>query len=330
MTISQLALAAPVSAETPALAPLLKAAGDPLRLGVLRVLARDSFGVLELCRIMDAKQSGMSHHLKVLADAGLVSSRREGNSIYYRRARLVPDHPLNELLRVLFDTLDRQPLPDPLARRLEAIQGERARASRQFFADNAHKFREQQDLIASYPVYGEQVTQLLVDTPLDSRRLALEVGPGEGEFLPVLASRFERVLALDNAPGMLERARLHLDGKGLDNIEFVRDDVRHLARYQLAADCIVVNMVLHHTPSPAEIFLELGRSLAPGGVLLITDLCRHEQDWARQACGDLWQGFEPEDFGRWAGDAGLSEGQSIYFALRNGFQVQIRQFFNDQ
>src|SRR3954462_1825364 len=65
---------------------LLKAAGDGFRLEILRVLAQDSFGVLELCRIFAAKQSGMSHHLKVLTSAGLLSTRREGNSIFYRRA----------------------------------------------------------------------------------------------------------------------------------------------------------------------------------------------------------------------------------------------------
>src|SRR5690606_40551176 len=70
------------------LAALLKAAGDPLRLDILRVLAQDSFGVLELCQMFSAKQSGMSHHLKVLTNAGLLTSRREGNSIFYRRAYL--------------------------------------------------------------------------------------------------------------------------------------------------------------------------------------------------------------------------------------------------
>ena len=39
------------------------------------------------------------------------------------------------------------------------------------------------------------------------RRTALEVGPGDGSFLLELAPLFERVVALDNAPGMLEQAR---------------------------------------------------------------------------------------------------------------------------
>ena len=72
-----------------ALAALCKASGDELRLNVLRALANDSFGVLELAQIFDVGQSGMSHHLKVLAQAELVATRREGNAIFYRRA--LPD-----------------------------------------------------------------------------------------------------------------------------------------------------------------------------------------------------------------------------------------------
>ena len=48
------------------LAPIYKASGDPLRLEILRVLRRDTFGVLELSQMFDMRQSGMSHHLKVL------------------------------------------------------------------------------------------------------------------------------------------------------------------------------------------------------------------------------------------------------------------------
>jgi ArsR family transcriptional regulator len=327
-------LAVPVSSDTQAsddllspLPALLKAAGDPLRLDILRVLTQDSFGVLELCHLFDSKQSGMSHHLKVLTNAGLLTTRREGNSIFYRRAYFAPDHPLAPLQQQLFATIDQLPLGDALAEQLAQLQRERGSASQQFFAENAHKFRAQQDLIASYPVYAEQMTQLLSNTPLRARNLVLEVGPGEGEFLKVLAQGFKQVIALDNATTMLEKSRAFAEQQKLRNVEFILGDTASLLQHKVLADCIVVNMVLHHTPSPADIFQDLSDVLIPGGALLVTDLCRHEQTWARDACGDLWQGFEPQDFTRWAGAAGLTEGQSVYFALRNGFQIQLRQFF---
>lgn len=309
------------------LAGLLKAAGDPLRLDILRVLAQDSFGVLELCQIFSIKQSGMSHHLKVLTSAGLLTSRREGNSIFYRRAFFAPDHPLSGLQQQLFATVDQQSVSAAVTQQLQQLHHERSQAAQLFFSENAHKFRAQQDLIASYPVYAEQMTQLLNSTPLPAKHLVLEVGPGEGEFLAVLSQRFKHVIALDNAASMLEKAQAFAAEKNLCNIEFIHGDTRSLQEHKVLADCIVVNMVLHHTPSPADIFADLSQALTPRGALLVTDLCRHEQIWARNACGDLWQGFEPQDFTRWAHAAGLEEGQSIYFALRNGFQIQLRQFF---
>jgi len=317
-----------VDLETPLspLANLLKAAGDPLRLEILRVLSRDSYGVLELCRIFSIKQSGMSHHLKVLANAGLLSSRREANSIFYRRAYLSPDHAFAALQQQLFASLDALPLAEHLLAPIRELQLERSQAAQAFFSENADKFRAQQDLIASYPVYAEQMTQLLNNTVLRDKNLALEVGPGEGEFLAILAQRFNHVVALDNALTMLDKARNFARENNLRNIEFIHGDTQSLRDHKVLADCILVNMVLHHTPSPADIFQDLSNALAPGGALLICDLCRHEQDWARNACGDLWQGFDPQDFSRWAKAAHLDEGQSVYFALRNGFQIQLRQF----
>jgi ArsR family transcriptional regulator len=320
------------SADTPQrstlsdMAALCKAAGDPLRLQVLRVLRQDSFGVLELSAILDTRQPTMSHHLKVLTGAGLVASRREGNSIFYRRAALGGAPGLEELRASLFDSLDQLPLPADLEQRLAVRQLEREGSSREFFRQNADKFRAQQDLIASYSQYADTVAQMLGEAPLAGRGLALEVGPGDGSFLGELSPAFDSVIALDNAGEMLARARELAGESGWNNIRFIHGDTRHPSLADVRADCIVVNMVLHHTPSPADIFGDLAGCLAPGGVLLVTELCQHGQDWARTACGDLWLGFEPEDLEQWAGRAGLEEISSIYLAQRNGFQIQVRLF----
>ena len=63
-----------------------------------------------------------------------------------------------------------------------------------------------------------------------------------------------------------------------------------------------------------------------GGVLLVTDLCRHDQNWAHDACGDLWLGFDEEELLGWAERAGLKQLEAQYVAQRNGFQVQVRTF----
>lgn len=302
-----------------------KAAGDPLRLEVLRVLAQDSYGVLELCDIFQHKQSGMSHHLKVLAEAGLVTKRREGNSIFYSRSLPSVAKGMSLLHQQMYLTVDAIDISSVVSERLHNVKALRVKASQQFFVQQGDKFKAQQDLIAEYPAYGDAVADLLRKTML-GKSLAVEVGPGAGEFLPVLAGQFEQVIALDNAPTMLAQAQEYCAEHKAENVSFTLGDTRYLAQQALQADCVVMNMVLHHTPSPADILIDIANGLQSGGVLLVTDLCRHDQDWAKTACGDVWLGFDPGELQRWALLAGLEQGHSNYLALRNGFQVQLQQF----
>ena len=309
-----------------ALTALCKASGDTLRLLVLRVLRKDSFGVSELCSIFDIRQPALSHHLKVLSSAGLIAARREGNSTFYRRSELGLQPELEGLKQSIFETVDQLELPQDIEERLEALHGQREENSRSFFLLNAHKFQEQQDLIASYEQYGDIVAQVLRDAPVTQRETVLEVGPGDGSFLLELAPQFERVVALENAPAMLEQAKQAVAERGLDNVEFILGDTKSRKLKDVSADCAVINMVLHHTPSPGEVLKDVARRLGEGGVILVTDLCNHDQGWARENCGDLWLGFDPADLARWAAEAGLSEVASVYLAQRNGFQVQVRLF----
>ena len=310
------------AAET--LSALCKAGGDSLRLNVLRALTNDSFGVLELSQIFATGQSGMSHHLKVLSQAGLVATRREGNAIFYRRALPRADQPGSTLHTALLDEVDGLELSASIRAGIAAVQEQRAAASREFFARMAEKFQAQQDLIAGLPQYGDSVLTLLDNLPWPSRATALEVGPGDGGFLPALAQRFSAVTALDNNPAMLELARRRCEEQGLDNVALKLADA--LNDEEDAADCVVVNMVLHHFEQPEHAVQRLARLVAPGGGLLVTELCSHDQAWARDACGDVWLGFEQDDLAQWADAAGLTPGESLYKGLRNGFQIQVRHF----
>lgn len=306
------------------LAALCKAGGDPLRLNVLRALASDSFGVLELAQIFAIGQSGMSHHLKVLAQAGLVATRREGNAIFYRRALPATGALGGRLHAALLDEVDDLDLPADAEARMALVQRQRAATSEHFFSRMEEKFRAQQDLIAGLAQYRDSVLALLDKLSFDTQASALEIGPGDGAFLPDLASRFAQVTALDNSAEMLELARQLCQRENLDNVQLRLADA--LGDTSVQAHCVVLNMVLHHFPEPAQALKQLATRVKPGGSLLVTELCSHNQSWARDACGDLWLGFEQEDLAFWAAAAGLVPGESLYVGLRNGFQIQVRHF----
>lgn len=57
--------------------------GEPYRLRLLQELEAGERTVNELVHSMDGNQPNVSKHLQILHDAGLVSRRREGTSIFY-------------------------------------------------------------------------------------------------------------------------------------------------------------------------------------------------------------------------------------------------------
>lgn len=91
-------------AQAAEIAPVFKALGDPVRLRLLSLIA--AAGDVCVCDLTDAfALSGptISHHLRVLREAGLVDSRREGTWVHYW---IRP-----ELLRRLAALLDVAQLP---------------------------------------------------------------------------------------------------------------------------------------------------------------------------------------------------------------------------
>ena len=63
-----------------------RALADPKRLCVLESLAEGELSVSDLSTLVGCHVPNMSQHLAVLRSAGLVTSRRDGNTIFYRLA----------------------------------------------------------------------------------------------------------------------------------------------------------------------------------------------------------------------------------------------------
>jgi ArsR family transcriptional regulator len=80
--------AEPLSAEQAELvAPLLKALADPVRLRLMSLVASHPGGeacVCDLNEAFDLSQPTISHHLKVLHEAGLLDRQKRGVWVYYR------------------------------------------------------------------------------------------------------------------------------------------------------------------------------------------------------------------------------------------------------
>jgi len=82
----------PLSTDQAAdLARMFKAMGDPVRLRLLSLIASHDGGeacVCDLSGVFDLTGPTISHHLKVLREAGLIAGERRGTWVYYR---VLPD-----------------------------------------------------------------------------------------------------------------------------------------------------------------------------------------------------------------------------------------------
>src|SRR2546427_12982593 len=116
-------------------AALFRLLGDPTRLRLLRVVSRDRFNVTELTGVLGLAQSGVSRHLGLLKEAGLVAEERDGGFSYYRLAPRFLDQrgvPLAAALHAQFD----ESAGDPAVRADEARLQEVLRLRKENF--NSH------------------------------------------------------------------------------------------------------------------------------------------------------------------------------------------------
>lgn len=99
---------------------IFKALADPTRLRIMLLLRRRELCVCELMFVLQMEQSRVSHHMRVLRDAGIAEDLREGRWIVYR----VPEEakPLLEgiLTGALRERIERSGEAADDVRRLEA------------------------------------------------------------------------------------------------------------------------------------------------------------------------------------------------------------------
>lgn len=65
------------------IADIFKVFGDKTRIKILYVLHTRELCVCDIAQLLDMNQSAISHQLKVLKQAKLIKSRREGKQVYY-------------------------------------------------------------------------------------------------------------------------------------------------------------------------------------------------------------------------------------------------------
>ena len=257
----------------------------------------------ELAEVLADSQPKVSRHLKPLRSEGLVTVRRQGTRTLVRFADAARTDPVVCDALAAGEALCRA---DGSLARVAAVVDARDTAVREFF-DTPTVASSSGGLAPEMIAYVAMLGLLVAP-----RRLAVDVGTGDGGLLDVLAPVFDRVVAFDRSERRLERAQDRVVSRGYENVTLRRSDYDHPAiREEIqglgGADAVFASRVLHHAPKPAAALAALAALARPGGAVIVLDYEPHEDERLRDTQADVWLGFDPQELCRLSRQAGLED-----------------------
>jgi ArsR family transcriptional regulator len=282
-------------------AGLLRLLGDETRLRLLRALSREALNVTEMTAILGLAQSGVSRHLGLLRDAGLVLEERAGTFAWYRLspACLADAGDQGDLWRWLRAQFDRR---TTVSRADDARLEEVRRLRKENFSQHGGG-DERRQLVPgrSWAAWARALGLLL--PPMD----VADLGCGEG-YLTIEAARWaRRVISVDRSADVLRRAKDLARRRHVSNVTWKRGALDRLPIAAASVDVALLSQALHHADDPAAALSEAWRILRPGGRMLILDLREHGEAWVRATLGDRWLGFSETRLQSLAGAAGFRD-----------------------
>jgi SAM-dependent methyltransferase len=269
---------------------LYKLLGDEARLRLLRALRRERLNVTELTGVLGLAQSGVSRHLGLLKDAGLVLEERDGGFTYYR---LSPGLEKGQR-RTLWAAVEEQfelAGSDPAVKADEARLQEVLRLRNENF--ETHGTADTRDARQLVPGRSWAAWARALGMLLPALRVA-DLGCGEG-YLTLEAARWaEAVIAVDRSAVVLERARALAGRRRTRNVTWKQGELEALPIKDASVDLALLSQALHHARDPRRAIAEAVRITVPGGRVLILDLREHQEEWVKAKLGDRTLGFRDD------------------------------------
>ena len=247
----------------------LRALADPTRLRIVALLESEELPVNEIQEITSLGQSRVSTHLSLLAETGLVLSRREGKRTFYR---LNPqaDVQIREFTRLAMQGAKELPEHEGDQLNLRRVLARREEQAQVYFNQVVGRFDRSYGPGRSWQAFGHLLLRMLPAIDV------ADLGSGEGLLAELLARRCRTVIAVDNSEKMVQ------------------------------FDLVILSQALHHAEDPSKALLAAAKILRPGGRVMILDLVKHRFVQARELYGDRWLGFAESDLHRWLEAANFS------------------------
>jgi ubiquinone/menaquinone biosynthesis C-methylase UbiE/DNA-binding transcriptional ArsR family regulator len=288
---------------------LFRLLGDDARLRILRLLAAERLNVSELTTILGIAQSGVSRHLGLLREAGLVREHRDGGFSYYG----LMDQPGGKLDNVW---------PFVRSQLAAELSGPGQELGSTVLRDDDARLREvtrqRREHRESHGAIGNGGGRQLVpgrSWAAWSRALGLllpnltvaDLGCGDGHLTLEMAVWARRVFGVDHSATVLRRARELSRRREVTNVSWKRGALEKVPLETGSVDVVVLSHALHHAAEPGRALTEATRVVAEDGRVLILDLDEHDQEWVTSQLGDRWLSFDRPTLSRMMKSAGLQD-----------------------
>ena len=291
-----------------------KALSDNTRLRLLYVLQQYELHVNEIVLVVDMIQSGVSRHLKILLDSGLLTSRRDGSFTYYSAAK---NDTTISLIRLVENNLDHKDITRrDLEKSREMIKIRQNRTKRFFkiIAPQWDRLKKE--------VFGNFDLNSMIKEKVGFKGKIADLGCGTGELIERLSKETSHnFIGIDYSPEMLEQARLRLSGT--NNAELRLGELEHLPMKNEEIDTAIMNMVLHHISQPELPIAEAYRVLKPEGLFILSDFQKHDQKNINEIMGGSWFGFEKEKIKTWLTEAGFHLRTIDSYPVNHGLTINV-------
>ena len=278
-----------------------KALSDETRLRLTYVLERYELSVNELVSILEMGQSRVSRHLKILTEAGLLSSRRDGLWVFYSS---VKEGEGAAFLKAAMPFLDEDAEMRADVEMAARIIEDRALKTRQFF----NTIAEHWDTLSREVLGGFDLAGAVCDTMPEGCDTSVDLGCGTGIVLERMRGRARRLAGVEGEP---------------EGVSLRIGELSHLPLRDCEADFASINMVLHHLSNPENALAEIRRVLRSGGLLVVADFDRHTQERMRLDYGDLWLGFDEATMARLLHAASFEVVSTTRYPVEQGLALNL-------
>jgi len=272
-------------------ARIFRALGDQTRLTIVGYLIKNERCACEFTNA-NKDQTTISRHLKVLVEAGIIKSRREGRNLIYSirdegiRQQLIawgiegrdycceaPKLSENEIKKIVKKKYSKIAVQGGSCSCGPKCCGDKNLGPIQISSTLGYSKEELESVPESNLGLGCGNPGALGSiTPGDT---VLDLGSGAGMDAFLAANRVGisgKVIGVDFTEEMIKKARRNAKANGFTNVEFKHGEIENLPIADESVDIVMSNCVINLVPDKSKAFRESYRVLRPGGKMYLSDM----------------------------------------------------------